>query len=559
MPHFTVPTGTKSTPGNEAEATLSSIIAEHTAPTGGTLQHPQTAGPLAFTDHTVAHYPWLFINHSLPYKRTAETSWVRTNGDISVLFTAPQKFNAHGDLEHGMIPYGRIGREVLMWLVSSALDANSRTIEISRTWRGFLRDLDIPYSAANRAMVQNQLRAILDLSITIHHPGTLAGRNFSTEKFMIGSGEKFTFDKDGLLDDAYRSVVVLSQEFYDRISAEASPVEGSMRILIENWREITRKYPRSPMVGDAFLWLAGRMPRLRGEGAYLPWSALASQFGAATAERDFRKSFRNALRTAAGEYFAPLGPKFDVHTYINEYGFKHYATGGGLHFSPISPEHQKLLGWGARRAKKSSPKSAKKRTTNNQETPASQSPAPAPTTAPVRIETPATVQDAQPEIVDVVADQGVDFAALREELTSNGLDLTAVSDDALRAAVSTVFSRSKSISDPQALAAHSITKEPKLLGLSTPAPTRTIATAPVPLVTMPKGTCPEHSMDITGKVCSGCAAELKAPDTTAAEAQACWDAVSTRLKSLTEAGFDTTAERARYQGFAIARGATLSI
>lgn len=555
MPHFTVPTDTKSTPGNEAEATLSSIIAEHTAPTGGTLQHPQTAGPLAFTDHTVAHYPWLFINHSLPYKRTPETSWVRTNGDISVLFTAPQKFDAHGDLEHGMIPYGRIGREVLMWLVSSALEANSRTIEISRTWRGFLRDLDIPYSGPNRAMVQNQLRAILDLSITIHHPGTLAGRNFSTEKFMIGSGEKFTFDKDGLLDDAYRSVVVLSQEFFDRISADASPVEGSMKILIENWREITRKYPRSPMVGDAFLWLAGRMPRLRGEGTYLPWSTLAGQFGAATAERDFRKSFRTALRTAAGEYFAPLGPKFDVHTYINEYGVAHYATGGGLHFTPISPEHQKLLGWGARRAKKTSPNSAKKRTTNHPETPASQSPA----LAPVRIETPATVQDAQPEIVEVVADQGVDFTALREELTSKGLDLTAVSDGALSAAVSTVFSRSKSISDPQALAAHSLAKDPKLLGISTPAPTRTIATAPVPLVTMPKGTCPEHSMDITGKVCSGCAAELKAPDTTAAEAQACWDAVSTRLKSLTEAGFDTTAERARYQGFAIARGATLSI
>lgn len=555
MPHFTVPTDTKSTPGNEAEATLSSIIAEHTAPTGGTLQHPQTAGPLAFTEHTVAHYPWLFINHSLPYKRTPETSWVRTNGDISVLFTAPQKFDAHGDLEHGMIPYGRIGREVLMWLVSSALEANSRTIEISRTWRGFLRDLDIPYSGPNRAMVQNQLRAILDLSITIHHPGTLAGRNFSTEKFMIGSGEKFTFDKDGLLDDAYRSVVVLSQEFFDRISADASPVEGSMKILIENWREITRKYPRSPMVGDAFLWLAGRMPRLRGEGTYLPWSTLAGQFGAATAERDFRKSFRTALRTAAGEYFAPLGPKFDVHTYINEYGVAHYATGGGLHFTPISPEHQKLLGWGARRAKKSSPKSAKKRTTNHPETPVSQSPAP----APVRIETPATVQDSQPEIVEVIADQGVDFTALREELTSKGLDLTAVSDGALSAAVSTVFSRSKSISDPQALAAHSLAKDPKLLGINTPAPTRTIATAPVPLVTMPKGTCPEHSMDITGKVCSGCAAELKAPDTTAAEAQACWDAVSTRLKSLTEAGFDTTAEMARYRDLAIARGVPLSI
>ena len=555
MSNFTVPTCTQSTGNVAGNETISEVIAEHTAPTGGTLQHPETAGPLAFTDHTVAHYPWLFINHSLPYKRTTETSWVRTNGDISVLFTAPQKFNAHGNLESGMIPYGRIGREVLMWLVSSALEAGERTIEISRTWRGLLRDMDIPYSAANRAMVQNQLRAILDLSITIHHPGTLAGRNFSTEKFMIGSGEDLYFDQDGLLDDAYRSVVILSDEFFDRISAEASPVEGSMRILIENWREITRKYPRSPMVGDAFLWLAGRMPRLRGEGTYLPWSALASQFGAATAERDFRKSFRNALRTAAGEYFAPLGPTFDVHTYINEYGVKHYATGGGLHFTPISPEHQKLLGWGARRAKKSSPNSATKRTTNHQETPASQSLAP----APIQSETPATVQATQPEIVDVVAHEGVDFTALREELTSNGLDPTAVSDGALRSAIDRVLSRVGSVSNAQALVTTAIVREPALLGITAPAPTHRIATAPVPLVTLPKATCPEHNTEILGKICRECAAELKAPDTTTAEAQACWDAISARLKNLITAGFDTTDEMARYRSLATARGVTLSI
>ena len=170
-----------------------------------------------------------------------------------------------------------------------------------------------------------------------------------------------------------------------------------------------------------------------------------------------------------------------------------------------------------------------------------------------------TVQDSQPEIVTVTADQGVDFTALREELTSNGLNLTTVPDDKLRAAVATVFSRSKSISDPQALAAHSLTKEPTLLGLGAPAPTRTIVTAPVPLVTLPKGTCPEHSMDITGKVCSECAVSLKVLDTTATEAQACWNAISARLKTLTEAGFDTTSEMARSRDLAIARGATLSI
>ena len=78
-------------------------------------------------------------------------------------------------------------------------------------------------------------------------------------------------------------------------------------------------------------------------------------------------------------------------------------------------------------------------------------------------------------------------------------------------------------------------------------------------MTLPKGTCPEHSMDIIGKVCSECAVSLKVLDTPATEAQACWNAISARLKTLTEAGFDTTSERARYRDLAIARGATLSI
>ena len=151
------------------------------------------------------------------------------------------------------------------------------------------------------------------------------------------------------------------------------------------------------------------------------------------------------------------------------------------------------------------------------------------------------------------------MAELRAALDAAGLPTGAVSDGTLRAAIDTVLSRVSSVGNAQSLVTTAIVREPALLGITAPAPTRTIATAPVPLVTLPKGTCPEHSMDITGKVCSGCAAELKAPDTTAAEAQACWDAVSTRLKSLIEAGFDTTAEMERYRDLAIARGVTLSI
>lgn len=139
------------------------------------------------------------------------------------------------------------------------------------------------------------------------------------------------------------------------------------------------------------------------------------------------------------------------------------------------------------------------------------------------------------------------------------MQVGAVSDGALRSAIDRVLSRVSSVGNSQALVTTAIVREPALLGITAPAPTHRIATAPVPLVTMPKAICPEHRGEILGKICRECAAELKAPGTTAVEAQACWDAVSDRLKNLTNAGFDTADEMARYRDLAIARGVTLSI
>ena len=538
------PQSTRTTPAStDAGMTLSDILADHTAPAGGALQNTHSTAPLHLDQQDNAHYPLLFINHSLPYRRIKQTSWLRKNGDISVLFTAPEKFNAHGDVEPGLIPYGRIAREVLMYLVSSAIEATSRTIVISRTWRGFLRDIGIPYSSDNRAMVQMQLRALLDLSLSIYHPGTLAGRNFSTEKFMIGSGEEFTFDQDGLLDDSYRSVVILSQEFYDRITAELSPVEGSVKVLIDCWRDVTRKYPRSPMVSDVYLWLACRFPRLHGDGTGLSWRTLHEQFGSVISERDFRKTFRQALRLAAEEYFAPLGEGFDVHTYISEYGVGSRTGGGGIRLSPVSPAHKKLLSWDKRRRSRS-------------QRPEMALSAPG-----------APVVDTSAEIVPIPAHAGVDITELRASLASAGLPTGTVSDGALRAAIDTVLSRATSVGNAQALVATAIVREPALLtGTASPvAPAQSpaVSAAPsqgaAPLISgrpvLPVAPCPVHGQDVTGLVCRDCAVELKSADTDSALAESCWRAVRARLTELSRLdGVDTSGEWVRYSSLAAAHG-----
>lgn len=539
MSDFTVPTCTQSTGNVAGFETISEIIAEHPAPTGGTLQSPIPDSSLSLSDFTTVAIPWIFVNYQMPLTATQEILWERTDGDITVILAATPYKDADGVTQQHL-PSGRIAREVLMYLVTSAWINRSPVIKISETWRGLLRDIGIEASRNNVRAVQKQLRAILKMAIQVSHQGTMPdGTNFSTsQSYLVGSSEKLFFNRDGLLDDKHQSVVRLSQEFYERIIAAPSPVHGVMHVLLSSWRKIITENPHQALAGDVFLWLTGRMSRVRRD-TYIPWDDLMGQFGSSARQiTKFRAQFRAALEIAAKEYFAPLGEDFDSTVYVGEYGVGTRGGKSGLLLSPISAEHQKLLSWSNRRAAATS------------EAPAHYTPVAREVQVPVARQQKTTVVD----VVPIAVHAGVDLGELRAHLTYNGLDLSTVSDGALRAAIDAVFSLTESISNPQALAAHSITKKPSLLGITAPASTQKAATP-----SAPSGKCPVHTMDITGKVCSGCAAELKATSTTAAEAQICWDSIKDHLNYLADTyGVDTSAEKVKYSGFAAARGASVN-
>jgi hypothetical protein len=539
MSDFTVPTRTQSTGNVAGFETISEIIAEQPAPTGGTLQSPIPDSALSLSDFTTVAIPWIFVNYQMPLTATQEILWERTDGDITVILAATPYKDADGVTQQHL-PSGRIAREVLMYLVTSAWINRSPVIKISETWRGLLRDIGIEASRNNVRAVQKQLRAILKMAIQVSHQGTMPdGTNFSTsQSYLVGSSEKLFFNRDGLLDDKHQSVVRLSQEFYERIIAAPSPVHGVMHVLLSSWRKIITENPHQALAGDVFLWLTGRMSRVRRD-TYIPWDDLMGQFGSSARQiTKFRAQFRAALEIAAKEYFAPLGEDFDSTVYVGEYGVGTRGGKSGLLLSPISAEHQKLLSWSNRRAAATS------------EAPAHYTPVAREVQVPVARQQKTTVVD----VVPIAVHAGVDLAQLRAHLTYNGLDLSTVSDGALRAAIDAVFSLTESISNPQALAAHSITKKPSLLGITAPASTQKATTPSA----APIGKCPVHTMDITGKVCSGCAAELKATSTTAAEAQICWDSIKSHLNYLADTyGVDTSAEKEKYSGFAAARGASV--
>ena len=542
------PQSTRTTPAStDAGMTLSDILADHTAPTGGTLQHPHSTGPLVIDSYLTSAYPWIFVNYSLPLRATSETMWERTDGDVTVILAATPYEDADGTTQYHL-PSGRIAREVIMYLVTSAMTSGSPTIEISRTWRGFLRDMGVPYSSANRRAVERQLRAILNMSVRVsHRSANTSGTNLSSRACLVGSGEDLVFDRDGVLDDSYRSVVILSDEFFDRIAAAPSPVHGTMRVLRDSWRQIVTENPHQALAGDVYLWLAGRMSRVRRE-VCIPWADLAAQFGSSMSnERRWRQQFRSALSVATRVYFAPLGEGFDSTVYVGEYDLGSRNHPGGLRLAPVSAEHRKLLGWSARRSRRTSSRPAPARQKSQPE--------------------PAASAASAPEVVSIPAHAGVDITELRAALTAAGMQVGAVSDGALRAAIDTVLSRTTSVGNAQALVATAIVREPALLtGTATPVAPAQAPTTPAapgqgaaPLSSgrpvLPVAPCPVHGQDVTGLVCRDCAIELKSADTDATVAAECWRAVRARLTELSRLdGVDTSGEWVRYSSLAAAHG-----
>lgn len=533
MNNFTVPTNVQSTGNAAGFETLSDLFADPTATTGGTLQHRQNTTSLAINDFTTVAIPWIFVNYQLPLMATKEILWERTDGDITVTLAAtPYKDNNGVTQQH--LPSGRIAREILIYLTTTALINQSPVIKISDTWRGLLSDIGIEVSHDNMLAVQKQLRALLKMTIHISHQGTLPdGTNVSTsQSYLVGSSEKLFFNRDGLLDDKHQSVIRLSQEFYERIAAAPSPVHGAMLVLRDSWRKIIKENPHQALAGDVFWWLAGRMSRVRRE-ARIPWSSPMAQFGsAATQATKFRSQFRAALAVAAREYFSPLGEDFDYSIYVSEYGFGSRGGNSGILLSPISAEHRKIMAWSRRQGAKTAPAATH---VHEQK--------PTPPQAP-----------SAPEIVPIPAHAGLDLSELRAALAAAGLPTNAVSDGALRAAIDTVLSRATSVGNAQALVTTAIVREPALL-TGTAAPGQGAAPLSSGRPVLPVASCPVHGQDVTGLVCRDCAIELKSADTDSASAESCWRAVRARLTELSRLdGVDTSGEWVRYSSLATTHG-----
>lgn len=241
-------------------------------------------------------YPATFIYSALPYRRPKNNLWVRENGRNRIAITAGAINNPDGTVE-SFIPSGKLARAALLYLTTEAKKTGSARIDLSKSYRGFLKDLGITWNARNSREAEKQLRAVL--SMTINFSVTERQDNGDTKiteyDFIVGRGREIVFDANAEIKER-ESYLLLSDDFFEKVvQNNAVPIDTAA------WHALLAE-SKSPMAMDIYLWLVSRLPRLS-QPLYVSWEQLAAQFGSQAQDlQEFKKQFRPALEKALEHY-----------------------------------------------------------------------------------------------------------------------------------------------------------------------------------------------------------------------------------------------------------------
>lgn len=256
---------------------------------------------------------------TMPYKDPRADVFKRQNGDFSLRIVAGYE---------GGVPFGIYPRLLMSWVATEAVRTKSPVIELGDSLAQFLRDVLEVRSNSGGARgtatrVTEQMKRLFGSLITAQYTGGLEGRGFLLRNVMIAEGLKLADDfEDGLvleeistdtdlaqgkedtlwtpqvreLAGAWKSEVSLSDSFFHECITKPVPVDLRAYKALRG----------SPLAMDVYTWLTFRMSYLQRRSRPIPWEALMHQFGSAystaSAVRDFKKAFINALKAVLVVY-----------------------------------------------------------------------------------------------------------------------------------------------------------------------------------------------------------------------------------------------------------------
>lgn len=221
------------------------------------------------------------VQATLPHKKAAGNEFTRTNGNYSLSILAPAKIG---------LPYGSYPRLLLSWLSTEAVRTKERELVLGDSLSKFMGELGLVPTGGRWGSItqlKNQMRRLFSSHVSCSYEGDA----FTSINMMLADKVALWWSpKEPEQAALWQSSVLLSQPFFDEITAHPVPVD--LRAL--------NALKKSPMALDVYMWLTYRMFYMR-KATPLRWASLQAQFGAdyadtASGRQGFKKGFTNALK-----------------------------------------------------------------------------------------------------------------------------------------------------------------------------------------------------------------------------------------------------------------------
>lgn len=245
---------------------------------------------------------------SLPVRRPADelAPIIRQDGQYTLAITPRPVLQADGTLVPLGVPYGALPRLILIHIMSQAVRAKSRQVELGATFTEWMRRMgykSISYGPRGSAtLVRQQLDRLLACEWIIRWDGEGVGgaKEFGIKEIKL-STEYVGFNGGA---GAFGREIKLTEGFYDHLRQHAVPLdENAIRQLRD-----------SPTALDLYTWLAYRLPRIGGRRpATLSWQQLAVHFGNdGNHIRKFRQTVRDAWDRQVSAVYPEARADFDA-------------------------------------------------------------------------------------------------------------------------------------------------------------------------------------------------------------------------------------------------------
>ena len=225
------------------------------------------------------------VQAGLPHRRPDGICFVRQNGDLTFSISAHPIAG---------LPYGRYPRLLLIWITTEAVRRKSPVLQLGPTLSGFMAQLGLTPAGGRWGTIRqlrDQMTRLFSSTIAFTRDRRATGEWLDSGFRITRKTHLWWNPSNPGQCVSWRSKIELSPGFFEILVDRPVPVDLRAASAL-----------RSPFALDVYVWLTYRMSYLR-RPTEIPWSALASQFGAEYARvRDFKSAFLRHARSVVTIY-----------------------------------------------------------------------------------------------------------------------------------------------------------------------------------------------------------------------------------------------------------------